>query len=173
MTIKTTLFGAVCAFLLGTAPAFAAAPEVVPSDIGAVRTAIKQAGAKRVLVNVWATWCDPCREEMPDLIRFYRDHRDRGVKLLLVSADGVAHKDDVVKFLAQNGVDFRSYLKTGDDMEFINGLDPRWDGTLPTSLLYDDKGRLVHSWTGKVTYEALRAELDRELDGARDKRRKP
>ena len=40
-----------------------------------------------VLVNVWATWCVPCREEMPVLDRFYRQHRDRGLRLLGLSAD--------------------------------------------------------------------------------------
>ena len=48
--------------------------------------AVRAPGARAVLVNVWATWCDPVAQEMPDLIRFYRDHREDGLRLVLVSA---------------------------------------------------------------------------------------
>jgi thiol-disulfide isomerase/thioredoxin len=140
-------------------------PDVVTTDVAGVMSAVRRPGARAVLVNVWATWCDPCVEEMPDILKFYRDNQSLGLRLVLVSADSASARKKVARFLASMGVDFRSYLKTGDDMVFIDGLDPRWDGTLPTSLLFDGSGQRRHLWSGAVTYDALKKELDRVLTG--------
>lgn len=148
----------------------AAAPEVAPADVAAVRAAIRKPGATAVLVNVWATWCDPCREEMPGVLRFYRAHRAEGLRLVLVSADDDA--GEAAKFLAAQGVDFPSLRKVGDDMAFIDGLDRRWSGSLPASFLYDGRGNQRRFWSGKVTYDELEAQLA-ELKKPPRKRRQP
>jgi thiol-disulfide isomerase/thioredoxin len=143
----------------GAAPANAKA-EIVPASVVQVLSAVKKPGARAVLLNVWATWCDPCREEMPDLVRIYREHKAQGLRLVLVSTDGRDEKADAEKFLADQGVDFVSFLKTDKDMEFIDGIDKRWNGTLPASFLYDGQGKTVHFWSGKVSYQALKQKLD-------------
>jgi thiol-disulfide isomerase/thioredoxin len=166
------LQGAVLLALLASA-----SPEVAPADVAAVRAAIRKPGASAVLVNVWASWCDPCREEMPDVLRFYREHRDQGLRLILVSADDDAK--DAARFLGTLGVDFPSLLKAGDDMAFIDGLDKKWSGSLPASFLYDGRGQKRRFWSGTVTYDELAAELAK-LDkkttnktGRQNKRRRP
>ena len=65
---------------------------------------------------------------MPDLIRFYRDHRDDGLRLVLVSADDEENRAEVARVLAEAGLpaDALSLIKRGDDMKFINGLDRHW-----------------------------------------------
>jgi thiol-disulfide isomerase/thioredoxin len=135
-------------------------PEVKPATHAQVMDAIKQPGARAVLVNVWATWCDPCREEMPDILSYYKANRAKGLRLVLVSADTQDQRAAVARYLGTLGVDFASYLKIGDDMAFIDGLDPRWDGTLPASLLFDGQGRRLHLWPGKVTAADLAAKVD-------------
>ena len=135
-------------------------PEVVSADIKAVMSAVRRPGARAVLVNVWATWCEPCVEEMPDILKFYKANRDRGLRLVLVSGDASDAKKQVSEFLATLGVDFRTYLKTGDDMLFIDGLDPRWNGTLPASLLFDGSGQRRRLWSGPVTLDALQKEAE-------------
>ena len=140
-----------------------AGPKIVPAKLDTVLAAIRKPGARAVLVNVWATWCDPCREEMPDLLRVYRAHKDRGLRLVLVSADDEDTRAEAQRFLASQGVDFPSYLKTGDDMAFINGLDPRWSGALPASFLFDGRGRVQQFWQRKITTDELTTKLSEIL----------
>src|SRR5262245_23650688 len=97
-------------------------------------------GASATIVNVWASWCGPCREEFPDLLRVRRAYADRGLRLVLVSADFEPHA--ARRYLDQMGVDFPTFIKTGNDMDFINGLHPAWGGALPATLVYDGGGRL-------------------------------
>ena len=125
---------------------------MTPVTAAGLNQAVTRAGAPVVLVNVWATWCGPCREEFPDLVRLERLWRGRGLKVLLVSADDEGDLPQVKRFLAERGVDFPTYLKAQKDMEFINGLDPRWSGALPATFLYDGTGRLRDFWEGKTTY---------------------
>ena len=69
------------------------------------------------------------------------------------------------RFLAEQGVSARTYLKTGDDMQFIDTLDPSWSGALPGSFLYDSSGRLVRFWEGKASADTLRARILPVLEG--------
>jgi thiol-disulfide isomerase/thioredoxin len=120
---------------------------------------VRRPGARAVLVNVWATWCGPCREEFPDLLRLERELRDRGLRVVLVSADFDDQLPAVRRFLASHDVDFPSYIKTGDDMEFINRLEPRWSGALPATLIYDGAGTPRRFWEGMATYDTLRSRV--------------
>jgi len=131
--------------------------------VSAILAEVRAARAPAVLINVWATWCDPCREEMPDLLRFYRTHRGAGLRLVLLSADDEDARDAIEKLLADAAakagltapLDATVYLKRDDDMKLIDGLDPRWGGALPATFLFDREGRRVQSWLAPVTYDEL------------------
>jgi thiol-disulfide isomerase/thioredoxin len=138
-------------------------PEIVPADLTAVKAAIEEPGARAVLVNVWASFCDACKAEMPAILKVYRERKARGMRLVLVSADDEDSRKDAQKFLASLGVDFPSYLKTGDDMAFINGLEPRWTGALPVSILYDGQGHQKEFFPGEVSPPDLAAKVDNLL----------
>lgn len=140
-------------------------PEILPADADRVLAAVRESGGRAVLVNVWATWCIPCREEFPDLMRLRRTYRDRGLELVLVSADWDEQLPAAKEFLAQHGVDFPTWQKTGDDMKFINTLSPRWGGALPATFLYDAKGELRYFRQSKATYALLEDELLKVLGG--------
>jgi len=130
----------VLATIVAGRPAAAEPSAPIPADAQTILRAVRQPGASAVMVNVWATWCDPCREEMPALLRFYRKHAKRGLRLVLVSADDPENRNAATRFLAAKGVDFPTWIKQGDDMAFIDALDPRWSGNLPVTLFFDSKG---------------------------------
>src|SRR5262245_28281741 len=137
------------AFLL-----FAAVSPAPTSGTAAdILQAVRAPGAQVVLVNVWATWCIPCREEMPDLLRLRRDYKPRGLRLVLVSGDFSSDSDAATDYLRDLGVDFPTYIRSGNDMEFINAFDPNWSGALPATFIYDRHGNLRHAIHGKASYE--------------------
>jgi thiol-disulfide isomerase/thioredoxin len=145
------------ALLLALAAA-ACAPKSPPFEAATadrVLAAVREPGARAVLVNVWATWCPPCRAEFPDMIRVAREFRGDGLRMVLVSADFDASLTQAREFLADHDVDFPSYHKAGDDMVFINTLDSLWSGALPATFLYDAAGHRVRFWEGQQSYETL------------------
>lgn len=131
--------------------------------MSAILAEVRAGRAPLVLINVWATWCDPCREEMPDLLRFHRAYRAAGLRLVLLSADdddaraaiGMLLADAAAKAGLTGPLDATVYLKQDDDMKLIDGLDPRWGGALPATFLFDREGRRVQSWLEPVTYDEL------------------
>lgn len=107
-----------------------------------------------VLVNFWATWCVPCREEFPDLVRLEKAYRDRGLRVLGVSTDLGKDLPKIEKFLAAGHPDFPNYRKKsgGDDQDFIESVDPKWGGELPFTVLYGKDGKKARVLSGKQSY---------------------
>lgn len=132
------------------------APMPTPVEPAAVHAEIGKPGASAVLVNVWATWCAPCREEFPDLLHVARELKDRGLRLVLVSADFAGMEGEARQFLSSQGVDFPTFIKAGKDEDFVDGLDPKWSGALPATFVYDGQGRLVRFWEGKASYPVIK-----------------
>ncbi len=165
------------AFVLGAIALAAVAPvgraaaeekakaALVPADAARVLEEVRKPGASVVLVNVWATWCLPCREEFPDLMRLRRSWASRGLRLVLVSGDFDTDRAEALRFLSAHGVGFPSFIKHGGDMEFIDGLDPRWSGALPATFLYDSSGRLRDFWEGKADYATLERRVQQVVSG--------
>jgi thiol-disulfide isomerase/thioredoxin len=137
----------------GAGDAAATGPELRAVSTDGLLREVRGSGARATLLNVWATWCQPCRAEFPELLRVERDYRDRGLRLVLVSTDF----DPVAPraFLAERGVDFASFYKEDDDQRFIDGLSPQWSGALPATFVYDADGRLIRFWEGRAEYSAF------------------
>lgn len=130
------------------ADADAAAPMVSPVSAHNLMAEVRSSGPKAVLIHLWATWCPPCVEEFPLVVELERKYRDRGLKVLLVSADSVNSLDAVQAFLDRHGIDFATFIKAQNDQAFIAGLGGKWQGELPSSLFFDGKGTLNAWWPG-------------------------
>jgi thiol-disulfide isomerase/thioredoxin len=105
-----------------------------------------------VLVNFWATWCEPCREEMPALTAAAKGFSSKDLAVALVSTDSLKKTADVQKFLAQTKVPFVCWqAKSSDPQRFIEAVDKTWNGAVPYTLLYDRKGELAARLLGPQT----------------------
>jgi len=109
-----------------------------------------------VLVDFWATWCAPCREEMPLLVQLERKHRGTGLRMVTVSCDESEDQLKARQFLAQHQAPQPAYLKrVTEDEKFINFVDGKWSGALPALFLYDRNGRLARSFIGETDIAVL------------------
>ena len=139
----------------------AALPEVKQIDAVALKEVMKPAG-RPLFVNFWATWCDPCREEFPDLVKFAGEYKGR-IDFITISLDDLAEiKRDVPQFLSSMKADMPAYLlKTPDEDAAITSLALPWHGALPFSVLYNEKGEVAYVRPGKIKPVDLKAELEK------------
>jgi thiol-disulfide isomerase/thioredoxin len=148
---------------VGIAAALAADAPRIKGEIDAkqLRDLVAREKGKVVLVNFWATWCVPCREEFPDLVRLEAAYRNKGVAVIGVSTDLGKDMSAVEKFLASNLPAFANYHKKtgGDDQDFIDAVDPKWGGELPFTVLYARDGRKAAALSGKQS----KADFEREI----------
>ena len=129
---------------------------------------MKSSGSKIGVVNIWATWCEPCRDEMPELAKFQKE----GIApLFLISADNEIDEPIVRTFLSQKGVAFESSLIKGDQQEFIenwqklSSKDParQWSMSLPATFLVDTSGQVISFAVGTTTAAELSALVKKTL----------
>ncbi len=116
---------------------------------------LEQERGKVVLVNFWATWCPPCRQETPDLVRLHERYRERGFTVVGVSVDGDA-RTVVPPFAERYRIPYPMLL--GGD----SALAARVRG-LPTTVLVARDGRVVETYVGAVAERHLRADIERLL----------
>ncbi|HKO34884.1 MAG TPA: TlpA disulfide reductase family protein [Pyrinomonadaceae bacterium] len=121
--------------------------------------------ARPLLVNFWATWCDPCREEFPDLVKIDADYRGKNLNFVTVSLDDVSEiGTEVPKFLKLMKATMRTVLLNVNDPEpAIKSVDAGWDGQLPATFLYDKDGKVVFRHFGKIKPDELRAAIDKQV----------
>ena len=120
--------------------------------------------ARPLLVNFWATWCDGCREEFPDLVKIDDDYRAKGLNFLSVTVDELEDKRLAVSFIQEMKAKMPVVLLNVPDKEpAIHAIDASWDGALPATFIYDRAGALVYRHFGKIKPEELRAVIDKTI----------
>jgi thiol-disulfide isomerase/thioredoxin len=154
----------VFAFLLAAVSLWAAAPQLTPVDEASYTKLVAAHKGKVVLVDFWATWCVPCRKEMPELVQLQSRFRSKGLQLITVSADEPDKVAEAQKFLAQHNVPAPAYIREAkDDDKFINSIDSKWSGALPALFIYDKSGRKVKMFVGETSIKDVEAVLAKLL----------
>ncbi len=115
-----------------------------------LRAAIRRSKKKATLVNAWASWCGPCRREVPLLQALALNLKPQGVDVVLVTVDDPKDEAKALSFLKDNAITLRSYIVDGSIGDFKAGINPRWPGMLPASFLFDADAELVHFWGGEA-----------------------
>jgi thiol-disulfide isomerase/thioredoxin len=151
----------------GTAPAAeAGGPPVTRVTAAEFARIVHGVPSAATLVNVWASWCEPCREEFPALLDVARQRQSEGLRLVLVSADFENQLPAVRSFLAEHGVRDTTYIRTGDDMAFIDTLSANWSGALPATFVYDRAGREIAFWEGRADAARFQSAVDKAFQSS-------
>ena len=140
-------------------------PVVSAIDTDALKGLITQQRERPLLVNFWATFCDPCRDEFPDLVKIDKEYRPQSLDFVTVSLDDIDQiKTDVPKFLVSMKATMPAYLlNTTDPEPAINFIDRRWQGDLPATYLYNEKGEVVYRHIGRVNTAELREAIEKAV----------
>lgn len=129
------------ASLSGAAPP-APKPDVKAVDGEGLKKAISALKGKAVLVNLWATWCQPCVEEFPDLVKLANAYRSKGLVVAAISLDEPTDRPKVIAFIAQQKAAFPVFVRSKGDVEpFVAPLGRNWDGAVPTTYLIGRDGK--------------------------------
>lgn len=124
-------------------------------DAASVNEIIASQKGRVVVLNLWATWCGPCREEFPALARLDRELGDQGITVIGLTADEPDAVDSLVKpFVAEVGAEFTILVKDyGDPMAFLDGLNPKLSGAIPETIIYDREGAEFAIIRGERTFD--------------------
>ena len=136
---------------------------VAPIDTEALKGLLSQERQGPLLVNFWATFCDPCRDEFPDLVKIDKEYRPRSLEFVTVSLDDMEDiKTSVPKFLDAMKATMPAYLLNASDPEpAINLVDRNWRGDLPATFLYNEKGEVVYKHIGRINTAELRDAIEK------------
>jgi thiol-disulfide isomerase/thioredoxin len=131
------------------APAKAPAADPALIDQKGFRELLERYRGKPLLVNFWATWCQPCHTEYPMINELARQYAPRGLVVLGISFDEDAEINLVRHFLERNRPIFHNYRKRpGEEMAFARSVNPRWNGTIPATFFYSRDGRELAHFIG-------------------------
>ena len=109
-------------------------------DAAALMKTVRQHHGRPVVLSFWATWCEPCLREFPELVALARARKD--VVFLSVSIDEPEDRAAVEALVAKQAPPFPVLLKSrGPDQAFIDAVDREWSGVVPATLVYDREGR--------------------------------
>jgi peroxiredoxin len=124
------------------------APHISLTDLQGASASLDDYAGQVILVNNWATWCPPCKDEMPELEAYYQAHAGDGFVIVAIESGEPA--DVVEKFVQQHGLTFPVWLDPqGAALEAFQN----WN--LPSSYVIDRSGIVRLSWTGGVDRAAL------------------
>jgi peroxiredoxin len=158
-----TLIAGVLALALGigvavwkrTAPDATALLALSLPDTHGVTQPLGQWRGKVLVVNFWATWCEPCREEMPEFVRAQRDLGPQGVQFVGIAVD---KPDKVAQFAKELDLNYPALIGGYDTVDLSkplgNGL-----AALPFTVILDREGRVAHAQMGALKPTQLRAIL--------------
>jgi thiol-disulfide isomerase/thioredoxin len=144
----------------------AAAPPAAPLSVASldeIRREMSNRKGAPLLVNFWASWCDPCVEELPDIAVVEARFAAKRVRVMGVSCDLLVESNSrslrrkVAGVLAKAKVLYPNFLYSGREDPLLETF--KMPGAIPVSILYDERGDEVRRWEGRITLDELEQAL--------------
>jgi peroxiredoxin len=126
-----------------------AAPDFTLKDLNGNQISLADYEGKVLFLNIWATWCPPCRAEIPEFIDVYSNYKDKGLEILGISVDTVS-PDRVRRFVEMNEMNYPVVMF---NREFLKDYKP--GQAIPVTIIIDRKGRLRHKQIGMMSKEMV------------------
>lgn len=133
------------------------APNFTLKNLNGEEVSLEDYRGKNVIVNFWASWCPPCRQEMPDFQDFYEDYKDDDFTILAVNVQ--ESKATASKFIEENGYSFPVLLDSTGEIAItymVSGI--------PTSYILDKEGVIRYMRVGPLSYP----EMEQIIKGLQD-----
>jgi thiol-disulfide isomerase/thioredoxin len=136
-------------------PPPAPAPAALPADLEeidapALFEQMKSRGKRGIVVNVWASWCGSCREEIPLLLDLQKAMAPEGIEFMFVSADETKDYAKAVELMRSWSGPLPVLAVAGSMTPFKRAMHPTWKGAIPATFLFDGAQKLRHFWEGPV-----------------------
>ncbi|MGZ3722054.1 MAG: redoxin domain-containing protein [Bdellovibrionales bacterium] len=169
--ISLAVTGALLAggFLMLRGPQASDAPTsslLMPVTSQDLLATIRALNSPLVLVNFWASWCEPCKQEFPSILSLREKLAAQGLKVIFVSIDEPRDFEAAEDFLREHHVNFQTYYKGSQNLKFVTQLYPKWEGAVPTTILMGPKSELVDAWEGDATLAEFEKRVLRHLRGS-------
>ena len=131
---------------------YAAEPvDLKTIDAAGVKELVKNDSKKLRVINVWATWCGPCVNELPEFVTMNHMYRKRKFEMVTISVDAANRRDTALEMLRQLHVSSTNYLFTGGDPNALaEVLDAKWEGPVPYTLIVEPGGKVLYRHTGEI-----------------------
>ena len=145
-----------------------AAADPTQIDLAGYQQVLAKYRGKALVVNFWATWCEPCREEYPMIVELAKEFKPQGVEVVGVDMDDDSDMNLVRRFIIRMQPTFPNYRqKTGIDLDkFYDGVNPRWKGTMPQTMFYGKDGNVVGFFLGSRPKEQFEQAFRATLGGS-------
>ncbi|NLM35384.1 MAG: TlpA family protein disulfide reductase [Clostridiales bacterium] len=129
------------------------APDFTLTDLNGNIVTLSNLRGKKVFLNFWASWCEPCRNEMADIERLYQETKD--TDLVILTINSTENKSTVQSYLKANNLNFTVLLDTREEAA-LNYL----TGFIPASFFIDKDGYIVSREEGAITYAEMKANVE-------------